>query len=163
MRLLRATSMASWQARKGFSGFGKELYLCHHTPVFSSQHRRSLQTDLLPSVCTQPHLLPQIGKFADADQRLHQSHQHKTSHPCSKSDFSKPFYYGLPVPFHLLLTLRGRESREHPLLSARTKLTSNGSTWSGPGHTGDGTGFWLSSKAFCSRLMLTIINEGQIS
>ena len=52
-----------------------------------------------------------------------------------------PFYYSLPVPFHLLLTLSGKESRKYAFLSTKTKLTSKGDTW--PGLAGHGTGFCL--------------------
>lgn len=151
MRLLRATNMASWQERKWFSEFGKEfLSFNHHTPVFSfPEQERPPNRHLPSSVCTQQLLFPHIKKFADTDQRLDQSHHHHHHHhrhyhhhrqtyPCSRSDFLKPFYYDFPVPFNLLLILRGGESREHPLPAAKAELMSKGGKWPGPGHTVDG-------------------------
>lgn len=141
MRLLRATTMASWQTRKGFSGFEKEFLLLPLW-VLLSQCRSCLQTGLsllsAPSIAFSPR--PR-NLLMLTSVRLDQSHHRKISHLCSKSHFSKPFDYGLPVLFHLLRTLRDRESREHPFPSAKTKLMSKGGMWLGPGHTGDGTGF----------------------
>lgn len=157
MRLLRATTMASWQARKGFSRFEKEVLLLLLLGLLS-QCRSCLQTGLsllsAPSIAfsPRPRNLLTLNSV-----RLDQSHHRKISHPCSKPDFSKPFDYGLPVPCHLLRTLRDRESREHPFPSAKTKLRSKGGMWLGPGPTGDATGFWLTSRAFCSRLALAHI------